>query len=133
MDSEKLFTEEMNHHDGEVTGMAAWEEPDAEEETAEEENLLIKLKKPYLFDGKEYTEIDLSRLEDMTADDMLWVEKQYDRSNPGISVMPEVKLRYALLMAARATQMPIEFFELLPQREAMKIKTRVRGFLFGSD
>ncbi len=133
MDSEKLFTEEMNHHDGEVTGMVAWEEQDAEEETAEEENLLIKLKKPYLFDGKEYTEIDLSRLEDMTADDLLWVEKQYDRSNPGINVMSEVKLRYALLMAARATQMPIEFFELLPQKEAIKIKIRVRDFLFGPD
>lgn len=134
MDNENNFAEEMNQYGGAVTGMVTtWEESDAEEETAEEEKLLIKFKKPYLFDGKEYTEIDLSRFEDMTADDLLWVDKQYDRSSPGISVMPEVKLRYALLMAARATQMPIEFFEMLPQREAMKIKTMVRGFLFGSD
>ncbi|MCM1189801.1 MAG: phage tail assembly protein [bacterium] len=102
-------------------------------EDGTEESLIIMLKKPYPFEGKEYTEIDLSGLEDMTAADMIAVEKQYDRSYPGVNVMPEVKVGYAMMMAARAAKLPVEFFDGLPQREAMKVKNRVMGFLFESD
>lgn len=98
-----------------------------------EGNLVIRLKKPYLFEGKEYTEIDLTGMDDMTAADMIALEKQYDKRNPGINAVPEVKISYAMMMAARVTRLPVEFFNGLPQREAMKVKNRVMGFLFGSD
>lgn len=99
----------------------------------EEESLIIKLKKPYLFEKKEYTEIDLSGLEELTAADMIALENQYDRKSPGINVMPEVKVGYAVMMAARAAKLPVEFFNNLPPKDAMKVKNRVMGFLFGSD
>ncbi len=99
----------------------------------EDESLVIKLKKPYQFEGKEYTEIDLSGLEELTAADMIALENQYDRKSPGINVMPEVKVGYAVMMAARAAKLPVEFFNGLPPKEAMKVKNRVMGFLFGSD
>lgn len=99
----------------------------------EEDSLVIKLKKPYQFEGKEYTEIDLSGLEELTAADMIALENQYDRKSPGINVMPEVKVGYAVMMAARAAKLPVEFFNGLPPKEAMKVKNRVMGFLFGSD
>lgn len=99
----------------------------------EEESLVIRLKKPYQFEGKEYTEIDLSGLEELTAADMIALENQYDRKSPGINVMPEVKVGYAVMMAARAAKLPVEFFNGLPPKEAMKVKNRVMGFLFGSD
>lgn len=133
MDNENIFTEEMDNREEAVTERAVWKEPDAEEETAEEENLVIKFKKPYLFEGKEYTELNLSCLENMTAADLIAVDNQYNRKHPGFNVMPEVKVGYAIMMAARAAQLPIEFFERLPQKEAVKIKNRVMGFLFGSD
>lgn len=38
----------------------------AEQET-EEESLVLKFRKPYKFEGQEYTEVDLSGMEDMTA------------------------------------------------------------------
>ncbi len=38
---------------------------DNEEEDAEEASLVVEFKKPYKFEGKEYTEVDLSRLEDI--------------------------------------------------------------------
>ena len=88
----------------------------------EEMNLVIKLKKPYLFEGKEYTEIDLTALEDLTAADMIALENQYDKRHPGIN-----------MMAARALKQPVEFFNGLTQRDAVKVKTRVVNFLFGSD
>ena len=74
-------------------------------EAAEEggdEKLVIALKKPYLFEGKEYTEIDLTGMDDMTAADMIALENQYDKRHPGINVMPEVRVEYAVMMAARA-------------------------------
>ena len=99
-----------------------------ESESGEEESLVIKFRKPYMFEGKEYTELDLSCLEDMTAADMIAIENQYDRRHPGINVMPEVKIGYAIMMAARAAKLPIEFFDMIPQKEAVKVKNRVMGF-----
>lgn len=111
--------------------IAAGEGEDGEK--VEEESLVIKMRKPYLFEKKEYTEIDLTGLEDLTAADMIALENQYDRKNPGINVMPEVKVGYAIMMAARAAKLPVEFFYELPPKEATKVKNRVMGFLFGSD
>lgn len=102
-------------------------------EEQEEESLVIKFRKPYLFEKKEYTELDLAGLEDLTAADMIALENQYDKRHPGINVMPEVKVGYAMMMAARAAKLPVEFFHGLPPKEATKVKNRVMGFLFGSD
>lgn len=100
----------------------------------EEETLLIKFKKPYMFEGKEYTEIDLNALEDITAADMIATNKYMDRTSAGsISIMPEISLEYACVLAAKAVKLPIEFFTNLPPKEALKVKNRVMGFLFGQD
>lgn len=96
-------------------------------------NMVIKFKKPYRFEGKEYTEIDLSGLDDLTASDMIAVNKYMQRTTAGIDVMPEVSLEYACVLASKAAKLPIEFFINLPPREAMRVKNRVMGFLFGSD
>lgn len=98
----------------------------------EEEGLLIKFSKPFRFEGKDYTEVDLSGLETMSANDMIAVNKLMSRTS-GVDVMPEVSLEYAINLAARAAKQPIEFFTSLPMKEAIKVKNRVMGFLFGSD
>ena len=99
----------------------------------EEATMVVKFKKPYYFEGKEYTEIDLSGMEDLTGADMIAINKIMSRSSAGIDVMPEVSVEYACHFAARAAKQPIEFFMQLPPRELMKVKNRVMGFLFGSD
>lgn len=98
----------------------------------EESTLVIQFKKPYRFEGKEYTEVDLSELETMTAADLTAVETQYGKRHPG-STMPELKTEYAIMMAARAAKQPVEFFYGLPMREALKVKNRITVFLFGAD
>ena len=100
-------------------------------EENEEVSMLIKFKKPYKFEGKEYTEIDLTCMEDLTGADMIAVNKIMQRTNPGINVMPEVSVEYAFHFAARAAKLPVEFFTNLPPKESMKVKSRVMGFLFG--
>ena len=103
------------------------------EDDEEDESLVLKLKKPYKFEGKEYTEIDLSGLEDLSAADMISVNKYLDRQSSGIQVMPEVSLEYACVLASKATKQPIEFFTGLSPKVAIKVKNRVMGFLFGAE
>ena len=81
----------------------------AEQET-EEESLVLKFRKPYKFECQEYTEVDLSGMEDMTAGDLCAVAK-----------------------LARASHKPVEFFKGMPPVEAMKLKNLVTGFLYGGD
>lgn len=104
-------------------------------EEKEEVSMVITFKKPYKFEGKEYTEIDLSGLDDLQASDMIAVNNYMKRTSGGgnIDVMPEVSLEYACVFASKAAKLPIEFFTSLPPKEAMKVKNRVMGFLFGSD
>lgn len=102
-------------------------------EDEEEEGLILKLKNPYKFEGKEYMEIDLSGLENLSAADMIAVNKYMERTSTGIQVMPEVSLEYACVLASKATKMPVEFFTGLPPKQAIKVKNRVMGFLFGAE
>lgn len=102
-------------------------------ENEDEVSMVVKFKKPYRFEGKEYTELDLSCMEDLTGADMIAVNKIMQRTSAGIDVMPEVSVEYAFYFAARAAKLPVEFFTNLPPRDSMKIKNRVMGFLFGSD
>lgn len=102
--------------------------------TNEEVSMVIKFKKPYTFERKEYTELDLSGLDDLTGADMIAVNNIMKRtSGAAIDVMPEVSVEYAFQFAARAAKLPVEFFLGLPPKESMKVKNRVMGFLFGSD
>lgn len=45
-------------------------QPVTAEEKNEEESLVLKFRKPYTFENQEYTEVDLSGMEDMTAGDL---------------------------------------------------------------
>lgn len=103
------------------------------EEDNDELNMVIKLRKPYKFDGVEYTEIDLSGMEDLSGSDMIAINRIMNRTSPGIDVMPEVSMEYACHFAAKAAKQPVEFFTGLPAKELTRIKNRVMGFLFGSD
>ena len=98
-----------------------------------DEGLVIKLARPFNFEHKDYTEIDLSGLEDLSANDLVQAEKMYKRTNGGVEVMPELSIEYAFLLAARATGLPIEFFMALPPKVGIRVRGRVMGFLYGRE
>lgn len=100
----------------------------------EKDNLLIKLKKPYMFERVEYKEVDLRGLRDLKASDMITINNRMKRRSGGnIDVMPEVTLEYAAEIAAMGSKQPVEFFTNLPASESMAVKNAVLGFLFGSE
>lgn len=111
-------------------------EETATEEDAEEIDLVLKFRKPYVFEGKEYTEVDLSGLEDATAKDLEAVGRILEKQTKGKGVNPatmEMTMGYAQLLANRVTGLPVEFFKALPAKEAMRLKTTIVGFLYGGD
>lgn len=118
------------------TGTREQEKQEKEITTAtqeqEENKYLIKFRKPFLFEDETYTEIDLSGLEDLSARDMIQAQRTMERSG-SINVLPEMSLEYACIFASKATKMPVEFFQSLPPKEAIKVKNKVTNFFYGED
>ena len=92
----------------------------------------VKLSKIYEFEGRQISEIDLSGLEDLTADDLIQAGKTYTSAG-NMSAIRELDLEYTLYVAMLKTGLPIEFFHQLSARDAMKIKNRVTTFIYGED
>lgn len=102
-----------------------------EGEEIEEGSLIIPLKAPYKYEGKEYTKLDLTGLENVKAADMIAVSRQMNR-NGNIDFLQEMTLEYSLQLVARssALPLPLEFWEQLPPYAAMMVKNRVTSFLY---
>ena len=98
----------------------------------DESSTLVKFSKAYRFEGKDYTEVDLSAMEDMTAADLCAVGKIMTRLGI-VNPVAEMTVDYAIYMAARASGKPVEFFQGLPTKEGIKLKNMVTGFLYGGD
>lgn len=96
----------------------------------EEDSLIVKFGKPYKFEGKEYKEVDLSGLENLSAADMIAADKYLTKSG-SFSITPEMTMEYSCYIAAQCSNQPIEFFTGLPSREAIKVKNKVTGFFYG--
>lgn len=106
--------------------------PAATAKEPEEESLILKFRKPYKFEGREYTEVDLSAMEDMTAADLCDMGRIMTRLGI-VNPVSEMTVDYAIYMAARASGKPVEFFQGLPTKEGIKLKNMVTGFLYGGD
>lgn len=104
----------------------------AETQKQEENKYLIKFRKPFIFEDETYKEIDLSGLENLSAKDMIQAQRTMERSG-SINVLPEMSLEYACIFASKATKIPVEFFQALPPKEAIKVKNKVTNFFYGED
>ncbi len=110
----------------------AWMETEAPEAEQQEGGspYLVEFQKPFVFEGASYKSIDLSGLEEISAADMIAVNKMIERGGT-VNILPEMSLEYACLISSRVSGQPVEFFKALPPRDALKVKNRVTGFLFG--
>ena len=103
-------------------------------EDTEPEDLVLRFGKPYKFGGQEYTEVDLSGLEDVTAGVLENVGKIAAKKNPGMNpALQEMSLTFCTYLAQRVAKLPLEFFTGLPAKEAITLKTLVTNFLYGGD
>lgn len=95
----------------------------------EEDELIVKFRKPYKFEDDTFTELDLHGLEDLTGRTLTAIEKAFNKTGVS-SFVPESTTTYAKIVATKVTGLPAEFFEDLPAAEIQKIKNAVVGFLY---
>lgn len=120
----------------EMEAMQAAQAEDGTEDTeaTEPEDLVLRFAKPYKFGGMEYTEVDLSGLEDVTAGVLESVGKITAKKNPGMNpALQEMSLTFCTYLAQRVAKLPLEFFTGLPAKEAIKLKALVTNFLYAGD
>lgn len=105
--------------------------PEAAENTNE---LVLRLSKPYIFEGQTYPEIDLSGLENVTAGTLERVGKTVLQQSPTLNpAMLESTMPFCIELVVRVAGKPYEFFRGLPVQDAMKMKSLVANFLYGGD
>lgn len=96
---------------------------------AQENKHLVKLSKPYPFEDEEdISSIDLSCLENATAETLIKVSKIMT-STGDVMALPENDIRYALYIAAECTGIPYSFYKKLNLKDATKVKRGVMDFL----
>lgn len=103
-----------------------------EEAEQVEDSMLLKFSRVYQFEGQTIGELDMGGLETLTAADMITANKVLNTSG-NFSVLPETSLEYTLIIASKATKLPIEFFKGLTPRDAVKVKNKVTNFFFGAE
>lgn len=94
-----------------------------------ENDKIVKLSREYTFEGKKYTELDLSGLDDLTVNDLTEAQRYMSKKNE-YSVMPETNLNYCLFLAGLATQLPIEFYLQLKAKDAVAVRTKISTTFF---
>lgn len=97
-----------------------------------EDKLVFDLSKEYKFEGETYKQIDLRGLENLTAADMIAANRLLSR-NGNVDFLQEMTLEYACVLASKGSDQPVEFYKGLPPKDAMKLKSRVTGFLYGTE
>lgn len=93
-------------------------------------SLLIKLKEPYKFEGKEYTQIVLKELNNITTETLIKAQRMMEQRGYNATV-PEITTIFTCFLSSLVCNLPVEFFLNLPAREGMKLRGRVTSFLFG--
>ncbi len=93
---------------------------------------IVKFSKTYEFEGARISEVDLSGLENLTAEDMFNAQQNLVVQNY-VCVQQESDPKYCILIAAYATQLPSEFFNQLSIKDATKVKNRVSAYFFASE
>lgn len=94
------------------------------------QKIVVVFGKPYVFEEKEYPEIDLTDLDKLTVQDAIDTQRQlFGEQEVAASVLCETTTAFARSIAAKASGQPIEFFKLLPRGAMKRIVVAVRNYL----
>lgn len=96
-------------------------------------DLILELKKPFKFEGEEYKTIDLTGLENLTGVDSIQAQRTYQKLNGKDASFYLTDPSYHMIVAARATELPVEFFNALPISAFTAVSNKVMVFLTGGE
>lgn len=100
-------------------------------ESTPKDELILKLEKPFEFEGEKIEEADLRGLRDLTGRQMINMTNYLVRTGSPVSSRPEITVEFALLAAATVMGKPLEIMDKFGPRDVIKIKNRVSGFFYG--
>lgn len=112
-----------------IIGSGIVAEPEEEKKVNEEDDFIIRFQKPYHFEGKTYAGVDLSGLKSLRAKDVWKINRNY-RNAGNIGLLQEMDSEYTARVAARASGMPVEFFECMELPDMIKVRTKVSDFFY---
>ena len=102
-------------------------------EVIPDEERTLELTRAYAFEGETISCLDFSGLEEkINAESMIRANNIMVHAGT-VAVVPENSMHFALIIAADATGLPIEFFKKLKPRDAIKVKNIVTHFFYGED
>lgn len=94
--------------------------------------VMLELTKTYEFENEKISCLDFSRIEDLSAKDMIRANNIMVREGT-VAASAETHLHYALIVASDVTGLPVEFFMKLKPKDAMKIKNLVVHHFFDGE
>lgn len=89
--------------------------------------LTVTFKNPVTFEENTVESIELD-LDSLTGRDMSQIKSEWAQAGK-FSPVPATDLDFCIMVAARASKQPIEFFEQLKSREWLKVAQEVSNFL----
>lgn len=105
------------------------DEQDLDESTPITIPFIIPLSKPLSVNGTEYTELDLSGLEDLTIDEYSKMLKQYEKLyGAGSSAMPEYEMDFALMVVEKVLHIPRSIMQKISAKDGANIRYAVTRF-----
>ena len=93
---------------------------------------IFKLKKSVVFEGNEYTQFDLSGLEELSGEEYGSLLKQAENLD-GADMVPEKSLTFAYLAAAKVTGLPYDFFKKLSAKDTARLRYTIGSFFLSED
>lgn len=93
----------------------------------------LKLKKPFVWEGTEYTELDFDWSE-LTGEDYLNIETEVNAEGYAV-ITPEFSTMFIVYMAIRGCKQPIgtDAVKKLPIAAFNRIRSRARSFLINTE
>lgn len=92
----------------------------------------IELTKPITFENKEYKEIDLSGLENLSAESLCRADNRLTKMGI-VAAVKETNCEFCAMIAAEATELPVEFFKALSAKDFSRIARAVQSFFLGAE
>ena len=107
--------------------------PDVKVESEQDQQRhIVTFKRPYLFERKEYTEVDLSGLDELTVKDAIEIQKQlFSQQEVAASLLTETTTAFAQALAVKASGKPVEFFKLMKKPFYRPVFRYVREYVMG--
>lgn len=83
--------------------------------------------KPYEFEGETYEEFEID-LESLKGSDIAKIKKSWSAAG-NFSALPVTDSEFCVMVLAKVTKKPLEFFEELPANEYCQMTQNVTNFL----